>query len=254
MCHPEVPAGTVEPRVRTDEVAVPLQATERLPALLALPERLPAPAVLVVNDVFGRLSFYENLTRRLARAGFVALDPEYFFREGPVQAGAREAATARAAKLDQNRTLRDLEAAIVWLRKRPDVRGRIGTIGFCMGGTLALDLAATGKVDATVTYYGFPARGGDEPTAPPKPLDEAAKMTGRILGHWGDQDTGVGMENVVELRKRLKTAKVDHEFHIYPGLGHGFLKAFLEDESTPGYRQACESWTRTLDFYRSALS
>ncbi len=254
MCHPEVPAGTVAPVVRTQEADIPLRAPERMPALLALPERLPAPAVLVVNDVFGRLSFYENLTRRLAQAGFVALDPEYFFREGGVTAGDREAAMARAAKLDQNRTLRDLEAAVEWLRRRPDVRGRIGSIGFCMGGTLVLDLAASGKVDATVCYYGFPARRSPSPNAPPAPLEVAERTTGRILGFWGDQDAGVRMDDVEALRKKFTDARVTHEFYVYPGLGHGFLRAFLEDESSPGYRQACESWTRTLTFYGESLS
>lgn len=253
MCHPEVPAGTFPPPARTDEVAIPTEASARMPALLALPERLPAPAVLVVNDVFGRSPFYEDLARRLAQAGFVAVDPEYFFREGPVTAGDREAAMARSSKLDQNRTLRELEAAVDWLRRRPDVRGGVGSLGFCMGGTLVLDLAASGKVDATVSYYGFPARRSPSSNAPPAPLEIADKLKGRILGHWGDRDAGVGMENVEELRKHLQAAKVAHEFHIYPGLGHGFLRAFLEDESSPAYRQACESWTRTLEFFRTNL-
>ncbi len=224
-----------------------------MPALLALPERLPAPAVLVANDVFGRSPFYEHLARRLAQAGFVAVDPEYFFREGGVAAGDREGATARARELDQNRTLRDLEAAADWLRRRPDVRGRIGSIGFCMGGTLVLDLAASGKVDATVCYYGFPARRSPSPKEPPAPLEIADRLKGPLLGWWGDQDAGVGMANVSALDEKLQEAKIAHEFHVYPGLGHGFLRAFLDDESSPGYRQACESWTRTLEFFRERL-
>lgn len=254
MCHPEVPAGVKPPEVKTAEVRIDVEAGERMPALLALPDRTPAPGVVVVNDVFGRSPFYENLSRRLAQAGYVAVDPEFFFREGALPDQSREAATARSQRLDQQRTVRDLGAAIDWLKGRGEVRGeKLGTIGFCMGGTLSLDLSIRGDVAATVSYYGFAARGGDSPTAPPKPLDLASKMKGRILGHWGDQDTGVGIENVEELRRRLVAAKVDHTFHLYPGLGHGFLKAFLEDESSPGYEHACTSWTRTLDFYREAL-
>jgi carboxymethylenebutenolidase len=121
-----------------------------------------------------------------------------------------------------------------------------------MGGTLVLDLATTGKVRATVTYYGFPKRDGG-PLSPPQPVAVAERMRGSILGFWGDQDAGVGMDNVTELDEKLTKAKVTHEFHIHPGLGHGFLKAYLEDESAPGYRQACESWTRTLAFFRENL-
>jgi carboxymethylenebutenolidase len=74
-------------------------------------------------------------------------------------------------------------------------------------------------------------------------------MKGPILGLWGDQDAGVGMDNVTQLDTALTEAGVDHEFHVYPGLGHGFLKSSLEDEGTPGYKQACDSWTRTIAFY-----
>src|SRR5919201_2922983 len=141
MCHPEVPLGTVPPPVRTEDVEIKLQTVERMPALLALPDRTPAPAVLVINDVMGRSPFYENLSRRLALAGFVALDPEFFFREGP--AADREAAMARRTRLDQPRTLRDLETAAGWLRKRVDVSGARPTRGFFMGGTAPRQLPAT---------------------------------------------------------------------------------------------------------------
>jgi len=252
MCHPEVPAGTPPPDVRTEEVTIELTGGERLPGLLAFPQRTPAPAVLVINDVFGRGDFYEHLTRRIAQAGYVALDVEYFFRQGAVPAGDRDAATARSGKLDQAQTLRDLGAAIEWLRGRSDSTGaRTGTIGFCMGGTFVLDLAAERRDVASVSYYGFPARARQNV---PAPLEVAERIRGPLIGHWGTQDTGVGIDNVRALDAKLKTANVDHAFYEYEGLGHGFLKAFLDDEKTPGYEQACESWKRTLDFYRKELA
>src|SRR5713226_4342772 len=132
MCHPEIPAGTKAPEVRIEEMQVKVQGGA-MPALLALPERTPAPGIVIVNDIFGRSPFYEHLAGRLAQAGFVALDPEFFFREGPLPEPTREAAMARRPKLNEKRTLADLGAAIDWLRGRRDVSGRIGTIGFCMG-------------------------------------------------------------------------------------------------------------------------
>ena len=254
MCHPEVPAGTPTPNVRTREVTIDVASGERLPGMYALPERTPAPAVLVVNDVFGRSEFYEHLAGRIAEAGIVALDVEYFFREGPVPAGDRPAATARRARLDQERALRDLDSAIAWLRAQPEVRGaRVGTIGFCMGGTFVLQLAARRDDLASVCYYGFPAAGGG-PREPARPLDIADRMNGPILGHWGDQDHGVGMDNVRALDERLIAAGVDHAFHMYPGLEHGFLKALLEHERAPHHDLACQSWVRTLDFWRRELA
>ena len=253
MCHPEVPAGTPLPDVRMQDVAIDVD-DGRLPGILALPARTPAPGVLVVNDVFGRSDFYDHLTRRIAQAGFVALDVEYFFRQPPVAPDDREGATARARQLDQMGTLDDLDQAVEWLRARPEVRGaRVGTIGFCMGGTLVLDLAASRTDLATVCYYGFPARRGENPLAPPAPLEVAEEMTGPILGEWGDQDAGVGMDNVQALGEKLRAAGVDHSFHIHKGLGHGFLKAFLDKEGAEGHEQACDSWKRTLDFWRKHL-
>ncbi|PYR21041.1 MAG: hypothetical protein DMF98_22765 [Acidobacteria bacterium] len=103
---------------------------------------------------------------------------------------------------------------------------------------------------ATVSYYGFPADARTDAS----PIDLAPKMRGPILGHWGDQDAGAGMDNVEKLRAPLQKAGVEHEFHIYPGLGHGFLKASLDDPKTPGYEQACTSWKRTLEFYRRCFA
>ncbi len=120
-----------------------------------------------------------------------------------------------------------------------------------MGGTQALLLSARrDDIAATVSYYGFPADARTDAS----PIDVAAKMHGPILGHWGDQDEGVGMDNVEMLRAALEAAGVQHDFHIYPGVGHGFLKASLEDPKTPGYELACTSWRRTLDFSRRCFA
>jgi carboxymethylenebutenolidase len=249
VCHPEVPAGAPIPDVRVEDVAIPVEGGT-MPGLVALPERVPAPGILIINDVFGRSPFYDQLARRLAQAGFVAATPEYFFREGSLPEPTREAAMARAKQLDRGRWGRDMSAAIDWLRARRDV-STVGTIGFCMGGTQALLLAARrSDLAATVSYYGFPADARTDAS----PIDVAPKMHGPILGHWGDQDEGAGMDNVEKLRAALEAAGVDHEFHIYPGLGHGFLKASLEDAKTAEYEQACTSWRRTLEFYRRSFA
>jgi carboxymethylenebutenolidase len=250
MCHPEVPTGTKPPDVRTEEARIEVDGGA-MPTFVALPERTPAPAVLVINDVFGRSAFYEHTARRLAQAGFVAATPEFFFREGPLPEPTREAAMARSKRLDFSRTVDDMSAAIDWLRDRPDSTRAVGTIGFCMGGTIVLLLAARRRdLAASVCFYGFPA---DTRTSA-RPIDVAPQMKGPILGLWGDQDAGVGMDNVAELDAALSVAGVEHEFHVYQGLGHGFLKASLDDESTPGYRQACASWTRTIAFFRESFA
>ena len=146
--------------------------------------------------------------------------------------------------LNAGLALADLNAALDWLR---DTTGfeRLGTIGFCMGGTFVLQLAARRQDLASACFYGFPAQMGAE---------ERAAVKGPVLGFWGDQDAGVGMANVEQLRRELAARGVEHDFTIYPGLGHGFMKASGLEPGGEGYDQACEAWTRTLDFYRGKLA
>jgi carboxymethylenebutenolidase len=254
MCHPEVPDGAPIPDVERIEVEIPLVGRQELmPALMARPRTGAGAGVLVVCDVFGRSPFYEDLAARLALAGFTALVPEYFFREGPLAERTRELAMARREQLDQNQTLVDLDQAIDWLQLQPYADGRVGTIGFCMGGTLTLDLAAKRDDLATVSYYGFPA-GGDPVKGPPQPLTLVDRMNGPILGFWGDQDAGVGMENVEKLAAALEGRGVEFEHAIFPGLGHGFMAQSQLDPAHEAYDAACRSWTRTLEFYRGHLA
>src|ERR1700716_3903698 len=106
MCHPETPEGHTAPEVDRMEVEVPLIGNmEKMPALICRPQTGAGAGVLVVGDVFGRTAFYEDLAGRLALAGFTALLPDYFFRQGPLPEPTREAALARREKLDQNQTL-----------------------------------------------------------------------------------------------------------------------------------------------------
>ncbi len=225
-----------------------------MPALLARPEGGEGPGVLIVNDIYGRSPFYENLAARLATAGFVALDPEYFFRLGSIDRASREAAFARRGKLDEKQVVRELSETIDWFKQQPGVRGdRLGTIGFCMGGTLVLNLAAERDDLATVCFYGFPAGSPDKPNGPIAPLDQVDRINGPVLGFWGDQDTGVGMDNVRRLAGELQRRGVEFEHTIYPGLGHGFLAASQLDPNHEAYGGACDAWTRTVDFYRNRL-
>jgi carboxymethylenebutenolidase len=249
MCHPEVPAGQPTPVVERDEVDILLPGGEEMPALLSRPERGPAPSVLIAADIYGRTPFYESLAARLASAGFEALLPDFFFRVGPLAEQTREAAIERRKRLDGNGALADLRAALAWLRRRPGAGARVGTLGFCLGGTFVLKLAALEDDLATVCYYGFPAG----PTEPPTPIEMAERMSGPILGFWGDQDAGVGMDNVAELGRRLAASGADYQHRVYPGIGHGFLAASRFDETTDAYQAACESWTMSLELWRQHL-
>ncbi|MBO0684085.1 MAG: dienelactone hydrolase family protein [Candidatus Dormibacteraeota bacterium] len=254
MCHPEVPAGQPVPEVDRQEVEVPLSEGGAVPALLARPESGTGPGVMVVADVFGRTPFYEALAARLATAGFEALLPDFFHRVGPPAAPSREAVFARRGRLDDNRALEDLRACLGWMRSRPGYSGHVGTLGFCLGGTFVLDLAALEPDLVTVCYYGFPQTPGErKPGSAPTPMELVEHVGGPVLGFWGDQDSGVGMENVAEYDRRMKAAGKDFVHHVYPGLGHGFMAASGLEPGNDAYEKACESWTLALNHWRRNL-
>lgn len=253
MCHPEVPAGQTTPDVQRQEVQVPVGGGESMPAMFASPEGHEGPGVLLINDIMGRSPFYESLAARLATAGFHVLLPEFFFREGPLADRNLDLARERLGKLDEPRALDNLSSAIDWLQGQAGVRGdRTGMFGFCLGGTYVLDLAARRNDMAGVCFYGFPAAGGG-PKSAPSPLSQVDKIKGPLLGFWGDQDVGVGMDNVQKLADELGKRNVDFEYTIFPGLGHGFMAASQLDPNHDAYAKACEAWTRTVDFYRNNL-
>jgi len=221
-------------------------ADRALPAFLARPDNdAAAPAVLIVHDIWGANAFYRDLARRLAGEGFVALLPDFFARQGELPEQTRDAAFARRERLDSDLALRDIAAALDWLREHPASSGRVATIGFCMGGTLVLLAASRQSApDATVAFYGFPAAGS------PSPLDEADTLRSPLLAFWGDADTGVGMDNVETYRAALTETGARHEFVIYPDYPHGFL-SFDPDSTT--FEGSRDAWERMLTFFKKHL-
>ncbi|MFN2613189.1 MAG: dienelactone hydrolase family protein [Actinomycetota bacterium] len=240
--------GWPAPAVERDEISIAVE-DGAMPALVARPKGKPeAAGVVIIADIRGRSPFYEDLAARLATAGFRTVLPEFFFREGPLPDATRDAMMARRAKLDEERSLRDFHAALDTLGN-----GRKGLIGFCMGGTLVLDLAAERDDLASVCYYGYPAGSRSMPKAARAPLDRVDSMKGPILGFWGDQDEGAGMHNVESLVKAVRDRGEEFDHMIYPGIGHGFLAASRLEPDEPMYEPACDSWTRAVEFFRDKL-
>lgn len=253
MCHQDCPAplrGGAP--VQTEDVLIDEQlydSADRLPAFVARPDQTPAPGVVILHDVWGANEFYHDVALRLAAEGFVAMLPDLFFRQGPLPEQTREAASARRADLDQGKSLIDIRAAESWLATSDLTTGAVSTIGFCMGGTLAMLAAGREPVPAaTVAFYGFPVR-ERTPVAPKLPIDddELVAVASPMLLLWGDQDSGVGVGNMHDYGRGLKRYGKAHEIVIYEGIGHGFLTF---DASNPAYQDAQDAWRRTLAFIR----
>lgn len=253
MCHPDAglpfagSAPIAEEEIALSSIDQAIRTT--LYRASARETAVAPPGVVLIHDVFGHSEFYRDMGQRLAAAGFTTLLPDLFHRQGPIPHRDREAASARRARLDDRVALADLAAALQYLRDEEGAP-RVGTIGFCMGGTLAMLLAAREPLAAAVVFYGFPASRGRTELAPFQVLDEVDRIAAPLLGFWGDQDAGVGMDNVQRLDTTLDEHGKPHEIVIYPGLPHGFLTF---DEAAPFGQESRDAWTRTLAFFADRL-
>jgi carboxymethylenebutenolidase len=185
---------------------------ETVSGYLAAPEAVgKKPAIVLIQEWWGLNDFMKRKADEFAKKGYVALAVDLY--RGKV---ATDADTAHQLMrgMPEDRALRDLKAAVAYLRTRSDVAAdRIGTVGWCMGGGWALNLAvAEPSLAAAVLYYGHLMT--DDATI--------ASLKVPLLGSFGAQDQGIPPASVREFESKAKAAGKSVDFKIYPDAGHGF--------------------------------
>ena len=218
-------------------------------AFCAVPETTPAPAVLVLQEVFGINDNIRGLTEQLAEAGYLALAPDVFWRVEPRFERKDESGLAdgmaHVQQLDFDLVPGDLTAVMAHALAMPECNGRIGAVGFCLGGTLAYLFAGTARVDgrgpdAVVSYYGSAINGM---------LDLAPRVECPVLFHYGAQDPYIPAEQIDEV-ERAFAGRPDVVLHRYEA-GHAFSNwdapTFFDEQA------ARTAWPRTLDFLEKHL-
>ncbi len=197
----------------------------------------PFPAVLVIHEWWGLDAWVKDQARALARDGYAALAVDLY--RGKVT-DKQEEAHQLMSGMPEDRAMRDLEAALTFLKARKDVRAnRIGAIGWCMGGKYALKLATEEpSLAAVVAYYG----------APPTDAAAIARIKAPVLGNFGAEDTGPSPEQVKAFEAAMKKAGKSVDVKIYPGAGHAFANV---NNPWKGYREeaAKDAWSRTTAFF-----
>ena len=183
---------------------------------LALPPARQGPGLVLFQEIFGVNPHIRALAEQYALDGFAVLAPDVFWRQAPrVELGYEGADRERARALMQayaaDHVLADVAASVQALQGRPETRGRVGAIGYCMGGRLAYLAAATTDIGAAVAYYG----GGIQTQ-----LDRAAGITCPLQFHYAEHDENIPPEAVQRVRQA--TAGKAAEVHVYPGATHGF--------------------------------
>jgi len=199
----------------------------------------PVPCVVVVHENRGLNPYIEDVARRVAKAGFVALAPDGLSSVGGYP-GNDERGRELQKQVDPEKLMNDFFAAIEYLRASPLGTGKVGITGFCYGGGVSNAAAvAYPELDAAVPFYGRQARPDDVP-----------KIKAPLLLHFAETDDNVNA-TWPAYEAALKAAGTRYEAHVYPGTTHGF-----HNDSTPRYDEAAAklAWDRTLAWFRRYLA
>jgi carboxymethylenebutenolidase len=197
------------------------------------------PGVLVVHENRGLNPHIEDIARRIALDGFMAFAPDALAPLGGYP-GDEDKARELFGKLDLEKVREDFVAAAEWLKSRPDCTGKIGVVGFCVGGGIANMLATRlPDLSAAVPFYG----------AQPK-AEEVAKIKAPLLIHYAEHDDRIDA-GIPAFEAALKANHVRYQLFTYPGTQHGF-----NNDTTPRYDKAAAqlAWQRTIDFLKKNLA
>ncbi len=184
---------------------------------LSLPQSGSGPGMLVVQEIFGVNSHIREVADLYAAAGFVALAPDAFWRAQPrVELGYTpddiQKGMALVQKCGREEIVEDMLEAADALKALRQCTGKIGVVGYCMGGFIAFKLASRNAVDVAVGYYG----GGISQS-----LDEAKNVRCPIMLHFGEKDNHIPMDEVNKIKDALR-GQADASVFIYAGADHGF--------------------------------
>jgi carboxymethylenebutenolidase len=218
----------------------------------AIPDSEPLGAVVVIQEAFGVNSHIEDITRRLAVAGYHAVAPDMFHRTGGavVDYGDFGAVIEHFVGIGNDEAIvADVDGALGYLRGLGFGDRQIGIVGFCFGGRVSFLVAAQRALGAAVGFYGGGIVTARFPQFPAL-VDRAATLETPWLGLFGDRDESIPPADVEQLRTALASAPLDTEVVRYPDAEHGF-----NCDARPAYNAeaAADAWSRTLDWFARHL-
>jgi carboxymethylenebutenolidase len=252
-------AGPVNAQVVTTDTAG-LSAGEakvkvadgEMPVYFAKPANLQnPPVVLVAMEIFGLHEYIRDVARRLAKAGALAVAPDYYFRKGDLTKVTDMAQLRPLVNSKPDAELiSDLDATVEWAKTQGGDTNRLGILGFCRGGRTVWVYSATQpNVKAGVAFYGSLVDPADLKAIWPKsPTELAPEMKAPVLGLYGEADQGIPVAQVEAIKAALQAAGKKAEFKIYPGAPHGFHADYR-----PSYRKdaADDAWDQSLAWFKA---
>jgi carboxymethylenebutenolidase len=224
---------------KTEMVKFP-SGKDTIEGFLAVPEKPGRyPGVIVIHEWWGLNDWVKEQTQKIAEQGYVVLAVDLY--RGKTATDPNEAHELMRG-LPQDRAVRDMQAAFDYLAARKDVTGRIGSVGWCMGGGYSLQLAIhQPRLAACVVNYG----------ALPTDPNDIQQIGAPVLGNFGGQDHGITPADVKAFQKSLTALGRYVDIKIYDGAGH----AFENPNNQTGYKpaDAADAWARTIAFLKKAL-
>lgn len=194
------------------------------------------PALILIHEWWGLNDNIKWYADQFAKQGYTALAVDLYDGESTTDpARAQELATSVRNNLDD--VMANLKGAVSYLKERDDVdQTRLGSVGWCFGGGWSYQMAKNNLgVKATVMYYGQFA-----------PDDDLSMMKAHIIGHFGENDTSIPVDDVKAFRAKVQNISGENQIFIYPNEGHGFARELTTDS-------AKQAWTRTLTFLKEEL-
>ena len=240
---------TPEDGLETGTVEIPASGGG-MSAYFAVPEAASArPLALVVHEIFGVHEYIRDVTRRLARAGYFAIAPDLYQRQGDVSKldSLQQILSEIVAKVPDAQVMADLDATRAWARRdgRADASRSVIT-GFCWGGRIVwLYAAHAPDLAAGTAWYGRLV-GDPRQETPRHPMDISGEAHAPVLGFYGTEDAGIPLASVEKMRSRLAVAADGSEIILFPGAPHGFHADYRES-----YREMAASvgWRRMLEWF-----
>lgn len=238
------------------QVRIPVEGGS-IPAYRAVKEGSEAaPVILVIQEIFGVHEYIQDVCRRLAQEGYMAIAPEMFVRQGDP---TRYTEIPRlfsevVSKVPDSQAMADLDAAVAWAGKNGGNVNRLGITGFCWGGRITwLYAAHNPRLKAGVAWYGRLVGEAGE-LQPRHPVDVVKDINAPVLALYGEADTGIPMDTIEKMKAALakgSDAAKASEFVVYPGAPHAFHADYR-----PSYREepAKDGWQRALAWFGQHLA
>lgn len=205
------------------------------------------PTVVLVHEIWSVHEYFRDLCRRLAQAGYLAVAPDLYGRQGNVSEADIDAVRAIVARVPDAQVMVDLDATVAWAGANGGDVTRLGVTGFCWGGRITWMYAAHSPgVKAAVAWYG-PLAKPATPLSPRHPVDVAPELKVPVLGLYAGADAGIPNDTVDRMRAALRAAGSRSEIVSYPDMPHGFHADYR-----PTYRReaAEDGWKRMLEWFR----